>query len=312
MRIGRGVLLWVFASILLMTGVWVWRTSDPGPVSSLSENQGASAREGSPAPVPNAMRNAPLIRSSAPGAVARKETEAEHRYALKPEGNLIDFKIVNGQAIAFGDILLGTPEPGFQGDHGTYDAPTPQLWDRAEIPYLINPELPDPKRVERALDYLRQNTPLRFVPYLRQRDAIVFEPGAENCLSGLGRRGGLQPIRLSSGCQSQEILHEILHALGFVHEQSRPDRDRYVEILWNNIDPKYHSQFAIVPDTFLEAYKGSSFDYRSVMIYRPETFAAKPGLFAMRPTGETPISPVPSGLSEGDLRRIRRLYSLYE
>ena len=26
---------------------------------------------------------------------------------------------------------------------------------------------------------------------------------------------------------------------GFIHEQQRPDRDKFVDILWQNVDPKY-------------------------------------------------------------------------
>lgn len=57
------------------------------------------------------------------------------------------------------------------------------------------------------------------------------------CWSFLGRVGGPQPLSLQTpACMWSGIAsHELMHVLGFVHEQSRSDRDRYVTILWENI-----------------------------------------------------------------------------
>ena len=37
------------------------------------------------------------------------------------------------------------------------------------------------------------------------------------------------------GIQKQTILHEAMHVLGFVHEQSRPDYKKHIKLFRNNI-----------------------------------------------------------------------------
>lgn len=56
------------------------------------------------------------------------------------------------------------------------------------------------------------------------------------CQSFIGKKGGKQLLSLGSGCKNRgHVTHELIHALGFFHEHTRPDRDKFVKILWDNI-----------------------------------------------------------------------------
>lgn len=49
---------------------------------------------------------------------------------------------------------------------------------------------------------------------------------------------GKQRLSIGKNCDRLgTVEHEFLHALGFWHEQSRADRDDYVDIMWDRIEP---------------------------------------------------------------------------
>lgn len=50
-----------------------------------------------------------------------------------------------------------------------------------------------------------------------------------------------QNVSIGSYCDElSTVEHEILHALGFFHEQSRYDRDNYVTVQFENIQEGLH------------------------------------------------------------------------
>ncbi len=222
--------------------------------------------------------------------------------------NAVPFRLVNGLFVAYGDIVLGKPTSDGVPDEGFAEAPKPQKWN-TEIPYLIAPDLENPEPVYKVIEYFNANTPIHFVPATESaRDAIVFEPTDEHCFSYLGRIGGHQPVYLSKNCFEPEITHEIMHVLGFVHEQSRPDRGQYLKIHWDRIEDDKKSQFLVVPEELAANVRTRPFDYNSVMLYRSNAFAKTSGEVTLESTTDRSVDPVRTGLSLEDMERIRKIY----
>ena len=118
-------------------------------------------------------------------------------------------------------------------------------------------------------------------------DRIQFTNGS-GCSSYVGRlgRGREQSVTLGRGCFSVGIvLHELLHALGIWHEQSRPDRDGYIRIITDNIKERHRHNFR-KRNSYLIDYHGEGYDYNSVMHYSLTAFRKSSGLHTIEVTNE--------------------------
>lgn len=101
---------------------------------------------------------------------------------------------------------------------------------------------------------------------------IRFDPGG--CWSEVGMSGGRQIINLQfPSCLGRKgtIAHELMHALGFYHEQSRPDRNKYVFVASSNIKTNRMNNFVRKSNT--KAY--DHYDFSSVMHYGSFAFRNK-------------------------------------
>ena len=102
------------------------------------------------------------------------------------------------------------------------------------------------------------------------------------CWSSLGysHPAVYQSMNMGYGCIVRSIMqHEMLHALGFLHEQQRPDRDGFVDILYDNIQPQYQFAFDKMDVEAWENYD-QIYDLMSVMHYEGTAFRTEEALAA--------------------------------
>jgi hypothetical protein len=119
-------------------------------------------------------------------------------------------------------------------------------------------------------------------------------------------RGGEQFINLGTGCTLGNTIHEICHAAGLWHEQSREDRNNFVTINFPNIIPTAIHNFN---QQITDGDDVGPYDYNSIMHYPRDAFAVNPAIDTItpKPNANTPIGQR-TGLSAGDIAAINFLY----
>ena len=98
----------------------------------------------------------------------------------------------------------------------------------------------------------------------------------------------------------------MLHAIGFIHEHSRYDRDDFVNVHWEAIQPGAQNQFQIMSSDLSLTDLGP-FDFDSVLLYPSEAFSINEKPSLTKKDGTT-YKVNRSGLSKGDIEKVNRLY----
>ncbi|XP_034555709.1 meprin A, alpha (PABA peptide hydrolase), tandem duplicate 1 [Notolabrus celidotus] len=141
------------------------------------------------------------------------------------------------------------------------------------IPYILGDDLDLNAKgcVHQAFEMYRLKSCIDFKPYDGEKTFIKFEKRG-GCFSSVGDQQNGQILSLGSGCDHKAVIeHELLHALGFYHEQSRTDRDDYVDIWLDQVTPGLEHNFNKYNDDYITD-QNTPYDYESLMHYRPFSF----------------------------------------
>ncbi len=151
----------------------------------------------------------------------------------------VTVEVIDGLAIFEGDMILGEVDAGGNiiSRQSIAREDSDYRWPDATMIYNIAGDLSGTlqTRIANAIQHWEDNTDIRFVVRTNESAYVRFRSG-DGCSSDVGYQGVRQDVFLASFCSTDNTIHEIDHALGLIHEQSRSDRDDFVEILEDNIE----------------------------------------------------------------------------
>ncbi|MGH3978718.1 MAG: M12 family metallopeptidase [Pseudonocardiaceae bacterium] len=236
----------------------------------------------------------------------------------------VQFAVEDGLGVVEGDIVLGTLEE-LTASAGAAAASDSEIiatgvgiagdqfrWPNGVIPYEIASDLPNKQRVTDAIAHWHDKTGIRFVARTASNagqypNYVEIVPG-DGCRAEVGMRGnGRQRVWLGDGCSTGNTIHEFGHTVGLWHEQSREDREQFVEIKWENIESDKLGNFV---QHISDGDDYGPYDYGSIMHYPGNAFS-KNGQPTIVPKKPGVTIGQREGLSFGDRLAVAEMYEKY-
>lgn len=184
-------------------------------------------------------------------------------------------QIIDGFAVIEGDIIVGTESEFLSAQSnakGLIITPSGgKRWPDGIMNYMIEADFPDADRINEAIEHWEERTFIRFDEVNDENlNHVLFRRVEQGCSANVGMQGnGRQNINLSDACPVGTVIHEIGHSLGLWHEHTRGDRDTYVQVFEDNIEPDELHNFQIHRT---DGIMKGAYDYRSIMHYPRTAF----------------------------------------
>ncbi|XP_064535357.1 seminal metalloprotease 1 [Drosophila montana] len=216
-----------------------------------------------------------------------------------------DMQLTKGQQLALAQ--------GPVGRNGLID--TTKRWPNNLLVYKISDDF----------DAAHKQAILQGIQTLEEATCVQFREANENdvaflsitadsggCYTAVGYQGKPQQMNLEiypigEGCfRPGTVLHELMHALGFYHQQSSALRDDFIEVVEENIVPGKEFNFKKYSANVVTDFD-MGYDYNSCLHYRPGAFSIN-GKDTIVPLDATAEIGQRTGLSQKDIAKINIMY----